>query len=802
MNLNESMIRLFEECSGMECGGKARGLKVLKEIGLRVPEGFVIIHPSIESIERNGIEEHIARLGNGLKAVRSSAICEDGMDASFAGQFETFLNLRSYKEIKEGIINCINAAGARRVNEYASRITGADLRISVIIQNMVDARIAGVVFSADPVTSRRDKIIVNAVEGLGEKLVSGKKDGIQYSIFRSGSNIENEILNNGSLMSPVQLQEVLTGVKKAESFYKCPVDLEWAIDNVGSLHWLQVRPVTTLDEVHYNELDTIKGESNDVWTLGNIGEMMPGVVTPLTYSVCAESIDYGMTVLADAGGAFRLKDRGERRYIQMFYNRLFINMTNMMDYAGKIWLNKKENVQFSICGKVIPELRVDHYAPVIRRIVNFIRQTYHISRAGRNLKALRRLEQRFAIDTECDLKQIHHRLTKARNVLGTGFGHHLLTSGQSGTLYAAFMGILTGDKRNPDAADHHLVTVLLSDIPEIESAEAVKSLEYFAEMIYKDPGLRNEFVHASPAKALHILRHDAPTDIATEFMNFLQKHGHRCIRETELREKPWDENPLQVIYILQAKVKSGRFRRSSHDHKSETRQVLRQISVIKRLILSLLLSTSRKAVARREISKSLSIKMVNKVRKAYQELAFKLTREELLDDKDQIYFLTHEELGILIDHKDKTLLLKANKRRKQLAETDLLLFNDVSFGIPEPIEKEAVTELKDGQLSGTPVSNGVVIGKVRIINLIEDADQLREGEIMIAAFTDIGWTPYFSMISGLITEIGSPLSHGAVVAREYRIPAIVGVKGAKHFFKTGDMVRLDGDKGVVEKITE
>ena len=125
---------------------------------------------------------------------------------------------------------------------------------------------------------------------------------------------------------------------------------------------------------------------------------------------------------------------------------------------------------------------------------------------------------------------------------------------------------------------------------------------------------------------------------------------------------------------------------------------------------------------------------------------------------------------------------------------------EVSFGIPEPLEHEIKFEILEGQLLGTPVSSGIVQGKVRIVHTLSDADDLEECEIMVAPFTDVGWTPYFSIIAGLVTEIGSPLSHGAVVAREYGIPAVVGAKGAKQFLKTGDLILLNGDKGIIEKI--
>ena len=141
---------------------------------------------------------------------------------------------------------------------------------------------------------------------------------------------------------------------------------------------------------------------------------------------------------------------------------------------------------------------------------------------------------------------------------------------------------------------------------------------------------------------------------------------------------------------------------------------------------------------------------------------------------------------------------KANKRRELLPQTAALQFPEVCQGIPEPIEEEQEIEILDGQLKGIPVSSGVVQARVRIVNTLEDAALLQPGEIMVASFTDIGWTPYFSIVSGLITEIGSPLSHGAVVAREYGIPAVVGAKGAKQFLKDATFVKLDGDRGIVE----
>lgn len=797
------MIKFLHELNGEEVGGKAKGLKVLKEIGLSVPEACVLVHPTIELLDDDRLKRALDQLGKGPKAVRSSAVSEDGAQASFAGQFDTFLNLRTFEEIKQAIHKCIQGAHSDQVKEYASNLVqDADLRISVVLQNMVHAKFAGVIFSANPVTNRRDKMLINAVEGIGESLVSGSKDAVQYEVYRSGSNIADQIKLHGNLLSESILHELIQGAKHAELVFHQPVDMEWAVDQNDKLQWLQVRPVTTLDSVHYNELDTIPEDSTDVWTLGNIGEMMPGVATPLTYSVSAEAIDYGMVYLAEKGGAFKLSNRKGKRYIQMFYNRLFINMSNMMDYPKNIWLNKPSDVQFALSGKVFPGFEVEPEAPLPRRMFNFYKQLSSAGKAQKHLNQLRAMVGTFSIDCSGSLPEIHQNLTRSRHQLGIGFGHHLITSAQSGTLYSAFIRIMTNDKRQPEASDHHIATMLLLDIPEIESADAIKSLEKFAHLIAQNRSFAMEFTSCSPEKALHLLEQNAPQQIKEQFDSFLERHGHRCVRESELREKTWKENPVQLIHSLQTRVRIGEVKYVRSDHKKEVKEVLGHVPWIKRMILRNLIPSARRAVARREITKALSIKMVSIIRTAYHQFAEKLVTLGLLDEVDQIYFLTHEELALLIQDQNQQWKSIATKRRAILPELDQLVFDEICFGKPEPMENEVELDLSSEQLRGIPVSGGVMKGRVRIVNTLAEADQLQEGEIMVASFTDIGWTPYFSIIAGLITEIGSPLSHGAVVAREYGIPAVVGAKGAKKFLTNGTWICLDGNRGIIEKCQE
>jgi pyruvate,water dikinase len=507
-----------------------------------------------------------------------------------------------------------------------------------------------------------------------------------------------------------------------------------------------------------------------------------------------------MASLAAAYGAIKMKDflaKTEPVYIQMFYNRLFINMTNMMDYPRHIWMNKSEDVHFAICGRTIPSLTAQPEGLWLIRFRNFLAQLIYSSRAKHHLKKLVKFTETVSIEESEDIATFYKNIENAHPAMNTGFELHLSASAQSGTVYSAFMRIMTDGKRMPSAEDHHIASLLLKNIPDIESADAVKSLDHLASEIQEDTEFATLILAASPVEALELLTVKGPKVHVEKFVQFLNRHGHRCVRESELREKTWGEDPLQIISILQTRIG---IKSSKHITKTPQKIMLpADLSVMKSMILKMLLPLGRKAVARRETSKAYSIKIVDITRKAYRKLALKMVAQGFLDDADQIYFLTHEELGKLISDKNPEWKEKANRRRHLLSETDVLCFEEVCYGKPEPLENNDNTEVSEGAMQGIPVSSGFIKAKARIVNTLEEAAALQPGEIMIASFTDIGWSPYFSIIAGLITEIGSPLSHGAVVAREYGIPAVVGVKGIKKKINTGDLIELDGRKGIITK---
>ena len=292
-------IQWLNKAPSQNIGGKASKLQKLTQIGLNVPNGFVVFGE--ESFQDSkSIETFLKDLGDGPKAIRSSASVEDGDEYSFAGQFDTFLNIVGQEDIKSSIYNCFLSAKNAQVSSYKTALKKeGEANMAVIVQDMVNAETAGILFTANPVSGRRDHIVINAVAGLAEELTAGKTDAEDYTVSHQGKILKR----GGGILSDQQLKLLFEESLRAQLTFGYPVDMEWAFDGLGKLYWLQARPITKLPSVHFNELDC-PVPSGHVITRGNIGEMMPGAVTPLTWSVFAYAIEHGYEEFLQGHGSF------------------------------------------------------------------------------------------------------------------------------------------------------------------------------------------------------------------------------------------------------------------------------------------------------------------------------------------------------------------------------------------------------------------------------------------------------------------------------------------------------------------
>jgi len=749
-------------------GGKATGLARLLRLGLAVPEGWVVVPDG----------PFDADLPDGQYAVRSSAVDEDGAQASFAGQYETFLHV-SPDGVAKAVADCEASARGGRVQAYAAqRLDGADTRIAVVIQRMVPAALAGVMFTVDPVTGRRDRWLIDTVDGVGEALVSGEADGRKCWLNRKGEVVRGE--------SPGPfLAELIAGAQKIQDDLGGPVDIEWAVDGDGKLWWLQARPVTALSTVHPNELDDAIDEPGAVYTRANIGEMMPGPVTPLTASVFGRGIERGMQDYFIRVGAQDEMTEAPH-YIFASHSHLFIRLDAVYASARTCLLASKEDCDRAIVGRVVSEASIGHVSPWWVQAKNFVKLIRYLNDVPNRMAQLDDLARSWRLKDDGTIALLTAALTEARDVVVDAYAHHYASSVMSGTWLGVLLGSIAG---RGDRTPEHLATVseLLSDIPDVESADAVRALEALAEGIIDSA--REEFL-TSDAPDIWLAT-QAPEAVRSAYANFLQRHGHRCLREAELREPAWEDEPIRLAKLLQTRVRVGRRERQRAE--VDVAAIAAKLPSSGRRTLHFALPRARRAVASREITKSAAIRVQHEVKKAYRALGERLVADGFLPDADLVYFFTHAEL---VDFAETGKGLDSAKaRREQFEDVWDFEFPEISVGLPDPLEIDAPSPA-EGTLRGVPVSRGTVEGRAVVANNLDDASRLEPGDILIARTTDVGWTPWFAIAGGIVTEVGSPISHGAVVAREYGIPAVVSVKGALGV-PDGARVRLDAREGTL-----
>lgn len=372
--------------------------------------------------------------------------------------------------------------------------------------------------------------------------------------------------------------------------------------------------------------------------------------------------------------------------------------------------------------------------------------------------------------------------------------NHYITSAHSGAMCGAIFSILEEDIKNHDEIKS-LIAGVLEGIEDIESVDILKSMKNIAEAaLLGNPEVRDYDVY----QLLKYLE-QSTGEVKYAYVNFLNKHGHRSVKEAELRSPGWKDNKISLMENIQMLLKLDKLEiiKEEVNLEENKNKILKNYQGGKKKALNYFINSARDGSRNREYSKSKLIVAVDKFKQAYKAIAEKLVDLNALPDKDLIYFLKQDELEDFIYNRNSNLIKKANIRKRLFKEQEKLKFNHVNYGKPEPIVINLENLSKGAILKGTTLSRGKVFGKARVVLTIEDAKELQAGEIMISGYTDIGWSPYYAIIGGLITEVGSALSHGAVVAREYALPLVSNITHVTHKIKTGDLIALDADEGTI-----
>ncbi|XP_037037024.1 putative phosphoenolpyruvate synthase [Bradysia coprophila] len=395
---------------------------------------------------------------------------------------------------------------------------------------------------------------------------------------------------------------------------------------------------------------------------------------------------------------------------------------------------------------------------------------------------------------------------------------HFNTSKVS-TVYQLLTLVLLTEGSTELTVEHYAdIALMLGSCKDVESAEVPKLLEEIAIEIY-NRAKANEFINISPLEGIKWLKENCPTASAS-VQAFLNKHGHRALKEYDLVAITWGMKPDQVIDMIQTTIKGILSYKKDITAKKKEMTVRDIISKLKtpkkrltRFMLSKLIPLCQKAVQLRETSKSAMIAFIHEIRKAYRHLAELLYAEGLLPNTDLIFYLHREEILELlhVPTKDEPvsinkskLITKAMRRMKLFPSWASDRFNELNFGVVKPINNDVPWNV-DGSVkhvTGTPVCEGVVTARACVIKSFDEVHKIEQGDILVTYGTDIGWSPYFPILGGIVTELGGLISHGAIVAREYGLPCVVGCTGATDIFKFGETITMNGSKGIIIKASD
>jgi pyruvate,water dikinase len=408
-----------------------------------------------------------------------------------------------------------------------------------------------------------------------------------------------------------------------------------------------------------------------------------------------------------------------------------------------------------------------------------------VERFGRDLEV-------FAIEETDSSTGMWAQLASKAAFFERAMAVHIQSSALSGFLCTIVENMVSGRSNNSTAEEQGEAVRLLAGATDVESALMLDQLDQLVDRVAAHEDSAAAFLKADVAEALAWLRGEA--SLAPVLEGFLAAHGHRGYRELCMRDPAWIDDPAPLIMSMQAAVGA---RLGKSDHKPLHTEPIDPDTLGRGL--RWVLPRAHNAIRRREHTKSQLVDVAHRFKAGFRHLGRLLQAEGVLPDADLVYFFTMEELPAFVASPGPEAVRRAESRRDALPFQQQLEFPEVSTGIPQPLEPQP-PRVVDGIMHGRPASSGCVEGTARVAHTLEEAAQLQPGEILVTPITDIGWTPYFSLIAGLVTDLGSSVSHGAVIAREYGLPCVVNTREGTRYLNSGDRIRLDGDRGTVEKL--
>jgi rifampicin phosphotransferase len=761
-------------------GGKGASLARLVRAGFNVPPGFCVTTGAYQDqvVPAAEIAAAYAGLGDDVPvAVRSSATAEDRPGMSAAGQYDTYLNISGEAALLDAIKRCWASLGSERATEYRARRGTDDVSMAVVVQAMVPADAAGVLFTADPVSGARDRVVISANWGLGESVVAGEvtpdvavvrggallsyQTGTKETMTTSSGSVRTPAARRGARVLSAEQAVTLAATGLAiEKLYGQPMDIEWALAG-GEFSVLQARPITGPTEAWNDSLD-----GDYLWSNGNVGEAVPDVMTPATWSF-AEVFMPRMMFPPNLGTY-----RGYGRIGGRFY--VNVSMSMALESLVGIWPRRFVTLLSPVLGQLPPASDIPRPRLPRRLVIRMLATVISKALTARaNAKRLPSLLAAFP--GRCD--ELRASIERAADAAALAS----LWPGQVRPLIVEAADALTAAGSRTTA----LLTVPGQLSALVGEADAALLLS------------GGELASLGPVIGLTRL---ASGEIDRD--TFIREYGHRGPHELELstprpaEDPAWIDEQLATVgdaaamLARQVAARAVAWKRLDHAKAAKARPLVARWAPIAR---------DREA-ARSEV-----------VRTAWVARAWVRRAGELTGHGDDLFFLSLDEVAAVLRGDAAPLTALTGRRASYETYRGLPPYPPLIRGHFDPVGWAAgrssagrssagslPVESVESVVRGFPGSAGIVTGTARVLRDPSEAGQLRDGEILVTTATNVGWTPVFPRAAAIVTDVGAPLSHAAIVARELGIPAVVGCRDATTAIRAGDQLRVDGSAGTVQ----
>ena len=833
-------------------GGKVRALADLVDAnlgGASIPAWFALtpeaFGASVQSSGADGqvhiqmpqaLKTELARAvrqlcpDSALLAVRSSAVGEDGVSHSFAGLLDSVLNVTG-SEVEAAVATVWRSAFSERVLEYrrSKGMDGGDAAAApaVLIQRMVQATVAGVAFSADPVTGE-SVVVIAAVPGLGESLVGGERDGDTYRV--AGDTVTAVATPEGDVLTPAQARAVARQARACEAHFGRPQDTEWAFEG-EALFLLQSRPITTSSAGVTPDSDPAdSGESETViWDNSNIIESYSGMTTPLTYSFAQRAYGAVYRQFCALLGVRRAKIQGHSArfdgMIGLIRGRIYYNLSNwyrLLALLPGFTLNRPLMEQMMGVNEALPpDLERDISAPGASRL----QDAADLARAGVGLALslirlpgmqrafYARLEGALAggVAGKPSLAELVGEYRRLESQLLTRWDAPLVNDFFAMIFYGSLRRM--GERWYPDLGDS-VQNALIVGGGGMISAEPAERLHALARLARQVPGLPETLCDADLGQIEQAI--DPHAELKGGAAAYLERFGDRCLDELKLESATLTDEPLLLwrsvgqLARLEAQDKPATVDTEGEKRRLEA-EIRRRLSPLRRPVFTFVLGQARARVRDRENLRFERTRVFGRARRLFLEIGARLVEGGSLSNARDVFWLEVDEvLSTAAGTSTATLLRELiTLRQAEFAHFATLpapprRFTTGGSGqtrldVPDQASAADTTGVAADSRRGIACSPGIVRGPVRVVTDPRNAN-LSGPTIIVAERTDPGWILVLPLARALIVERGSLLSHSAIVSRELGIPAIVAVPGVTRWLRDGDWVELNGSTGEIRRI--